>query len=421
MARNRGKRLFKAVVFVALIALVLGGVGWGVYRFIRPVVTVTKVIEGPLIRAFYATGTISPVREFPIRTNAAGTIVKVLVDKGARVKEGEPLAIVSEPTLEFALDRARAELLEKEQRAAEGSPVLAEFDARLKANREVLEIAQREVGRNQNMVDQNAGTSFDLDRALDRVKQLVGEIGSIESQRASRKMETQRELAVAQAVLKVAQWNVDQQTLRAPADGVVLDRPTSQGTRVAVNEVLMKVADIEPSRLVMRAAVDEEDVTRVRAAQEVQVSLYSFAGRLFTGKVVRIYDQADPSRRTFEIDIALDQPDPLFQPGMTGELAFILERKPNVKIIPTQAIQQNKIYLFRDGKITSIDATPGIVIGTSAIDRTEIIGGLTGDDQIVLSAVSAGLLGKSVRAVAVDPRVAVGLEKKEKASTNTLK
>ena len=36
--------------------------------------TTTTVTTGPIIHAVYATGTISPVREYPIRARRAGTL-----------------------------------------------------------------------------------------------------------------------------------------------------------------------------------------------------------------------------------------------------------------------------------------------------------------------------------------------------------
>jgi multidrug resistance efflux pump len=53
-----------------------------------------------------------------------------------------------------------------------------------------------------------------------------------------------------------AEWNLEQQTLRAPIDGVVLDRPIAIGTRMAINDQIMRIADVTPKNLVMRAAVD---------------------------------------------------------------------------------------------------------------------------------------------------------------------
>ena len=70
---------------------------WLVLRITSPLVTVTDAVEGPVVQAFYSTGTIQPVREFPIKSNTAGILTEVKVDKGDRVSKGQSLAIVSDP------------------------------------------------------------------------------------------------------------------------------------------------------------------------------------------------------------------------------------------------------------------------------------------------------------------------------------
>src|SRR2546421_1384367 len=86
---------------------------WLVLRITSPLVTVTDAVEGPVVQAFYSTGTIQPEREYSIRSNVAGTITEVRVDKGSAVKKGDLLAVVTDPLLKFQVDKAQAELTEK--------------------------------------------------------------------------------------------------------------------------------------------------------------------------------------------------------------------------------------------------------------------------------------------------------------------
>src|SRR3954447_5057744 len=91
------------LVVLALLAL----------NYLRPLVVVTEAVEGPVVQAFYSTGTIQPVREFPIKSNTAGILTEVMVDKGDHVIKEQPLAVVSDPALVFTHDKAKAELEEK--------------------------------------------------------------------------------------------------------------------------------------------------------------------------------------------------------------------------------------------------------------------------------------------------------------------
>src|SRR4051795_1011406 len=91
-----------SIRWIVLAALLLGAVGLAYAGFValRPAVMVTQVVDRRVVQAFYATGTVEPEREYPIRTPSAGLLVDVLVDKGDAVKVAQPLARVSDPDLE---------------------------------------------------------------------------------------------------------------------------------------------------------------------------------------------------------------------------------------------------------------------------------------------------------------------------------
>jgi RND family efflux transporter MFP subunit len=183
------------------------------------------------------------------------------------------------------------------------------------------------------------------------------------------------------------------------------------GTRLGVNDHLMQIADTRPEKLVMRAQVDEEDVTNVRTDQTVRMVLYAFPGRPFEGKVTQIYPKADPERRTFEVDVAPASPDAKFAAGMTGELAFEVTSKAETLIVPSQAVQDGQVYLVRDGRLRRVDAAVGI----KGVEKAELLSGVAPGDRVLISPVAGLREGQSVRASFMDPAAASALNKpKEK-------
>src|SRR5688500_16138239 len=123
--RRRAQSAVKWVVTAAVVVALLVAGGLAALHFMRPLVMVTEAVEGPVVQAFYSTGTVQPEREYPIKSNVAGIVTKVNVDKGSPVKKGEALAIVAAPELQYEVDRAQAEVNEKQKRAEPTtSPVL---------------------------------------------------------------------------------------------------------------------------------------------------------------------------------------------------------------------------------------------------------------------------------------------------------
>ncbi len=384
--------------------------------------TVTEVADRRVVQAFYATGTVSPEREYPIRTSTAGLLVEVFVDKGDAVKTGQPLAFVSDPDLEAKVKQAEAELAEKQARAdAKTSPVLRELDEKIGFTKDMVDIADREQKRLRSLIESGSATPTDVDRAMDRVKGVSMELASWKSQRDTKRLELQKDVDVARASLVAAQENAKRQTLASPIDGVVLDRPVSKGTRLAVNDHVMRVADVRPDKLVMRAQVDEEDITKVVVdngnRQVVQMSLYAFSPRpgerqvtqrVFEGKVLRKYDQADPDRRTFEVDVSLPGDETRFQPGMTGELAFVMQSKESAAVVPTQAVQDGSLFVVRDHRLTR---AADVKLGVTGVERVEVLSGLAAGDRVVISPVADLSPGQRVRETFMDPDTAAGLNK----------
>ncbi|MEA2733622.1 MAG: hypothetical protein QOE14_73 [Humisphaera sp.] len=416
--RRRAQSIIRGVIIAAVAVAVVAAGLLAALRFSSPLVVVSEAVEGPVVQAFYSTGTVQPEREFPIKSNVEGILTDVRVDKGDAVKKGQPLAVVSEPALVFAQRKAQAELEEKQKRAdAKSSPVLREFDARISAGEAQLEIAQRELARIRQLIEKNAASPADLDAASDRMKTIWAAVESYKAQRATRQLELERDLQVAESALDTANWNLEQQTLKVPpalSDGVVLNRPLSVGTRVAINDPIMVVADIRPEKLVMRAAVDEEDVTKVRVGQLVRMTLYSYEDRTFEGKVARIYPQADPERRTFEVDVQLADADPRLSPGMTGELAFVMDSKERAIVVPSQAVQKGAVYTVENGRLKKLN----VEIGLRGVERSEVRSGLRPGERIVISAVGDLQDGQRVRTSYTDPATAAGLNKPKQANDN---
>jgi len=464
MTSRRAQSLVKWILLAIVLVAGVAGVLYAL-RLARPAVTVTEVVVGPAVQAFYATGTLEPAdREHPIRAPVEGFIHappgdQPYIDKGDRVRKGQVLAVVYNEQFQYAYDKALADLTEKQARAdAKSSPVLLELDAKIANYGELVQAAEREFRRYSISIEANVVAQADYDRALDRLKTVNAEFESFKAQKLQSRLLLDRELAEAESALKVATWNLEQTKLVSPVDGYVMDKPQQVGSRIAVNDPVVTVANTAPENLVMRAQVDEEDVTKVAlpsqvmeaattpangpstgpstgpataappaappatgrgtspatspVGQLVRMSLYAFPDQIFAGRVVRIYPKADVERRTFEVDIAIEQPNGRMQAGMTGELAFEIQSKAQTLVAPSQALQDGKVWTIRDGRLTDAQAK----VGLRGVERIEILSGLQAGDVVVLSPVAELEPNVPVRvAERLDPRVAAGLNKpKEK-------
>ena len=404
---------FVKIVLAVSVLLVAGGAAIAMFWFSRPALTVTEVVEGPVVQAFYATGTVRPRLEYPISSSVAGIVEKVMVRQGEAVKKGEPLALVVDPNLQFEADKARAELKTREQFIdPQKSPVLLQFDRQITATQQMLDAAKNLEDRFTSLAERSAASANDRDQALEHSRKIWGDLESLKAQRAAKLRELEQDLETAQSADRAAQENLSRQTAGSPIDGVVLDEPIARGTRVQINGHLMQLADVGPQSLIMRAAVDEENIAGVDQKQLVKMTLYSFPGRTFEGTVEQKYPKADATRRTFDVDVRFSAVEPRLQPGMTGELAFIEQTREQALIVPAQAVQDNAIWTIHGGRLAKTGAT----IGIRSIERTEVTGGLRAGDLVVISPISDLTEGALARIGSrIDPKVAADLNKPKTA------
>jgi multidrug efflux pump subunit AcrA (membrane-fusion protein) len=423
--RRGGRFHVSLLLWIVVLTLLLGGGVVLARRIMTPTVQVTRLTTGPVVQAFYATGTVSPEREYSVHSNVAGILfLEPGIDKGVLVKKDQLLARVVSDDLGQKLKQAEAELEEKKARADEKtSPVLTEFDKRAEAYTEIMGLAKRELQRLMTLAETGNAQQVEIERTQDRIKTIWSELESVKAQRAAKVLEVRKDLEVAQAGYDMAKWNSDQQEIHAPIDGVILDWPIANRTRMVINDTILTLADVRPEKLVMRAQVDEEDKNKLRISQLVQMTLYSFPNDKdkFTGHVKTIYQKADPQRRTFEVDVEIDRPTiqptsrPVkgaelydqFSPGMTGELAFIEMAKKEAMILPRQALQGDAFYVVRGGKLDRVEAKAGV----RNVTRVEVLGGIDRDALVMLSPVGSMQPGQSVRTEFIDPRVAADLNK----------
>jgi len=134
-------------------------------------------------------------------------------------------------------------------------------------------------------------------------------------------------LAEIQPVSGIATGYSEQ--IRAPLDGVVLDRLIEPGEIVNPNGAVFTVADL--TSLTLTVYVPEDRYGQVSLGQTYQVSVDSFPGTSFMGTVTHIADQAEFTPRNvqtiqgrkntvYAVRLNLDNPNLALKPGMPADV-----------------------------------------------------------------------------------------------------
>lgn len=233
-----------------------------------------------------------PGAEIRVAAERGGRLVRVLVEEGRTVREGELMAEIDADELRASLDEVRA-------RATE-----ADAEIRL------AEINQR---RRQELVAQKVVAAHDLDQA-------TRDLDIARARRETARAETTR----LEAQLRKTR-------IAAPISGTVVARAVDPGETVEAGDHLLTVADL--SRLRIEGEADEADAASLAHGAPVEITAAGYPGRRWQGAIedvaeavsVRRVKPQDPGRptdtRVLVVKVAFAEPSPL-KLGTTVELAI---------------------------------------------------------------------------------------------------
>jgi multidrug efflux pump subunit AcrA (membrane-fusion protein) len=209
-------------------------------------------------------------------------------------------------------------------------------DLKAGARPEDLQAAQAAVDAAQAGVDaaevQVVEAQHQLEAARARLREAQARLELVKGGATSEEIAiAQAQVKNAQAALQVLQIQRDKATLRAPRDGLVLERTARIGERALPGSVLFRLANLDQVKLTVY--VSELDLGQVQLGQTVAVTVDSFPGRAFQGQVVHISSQAEFTPRNiqteeqrvsqvFAVKIELPNPDHTLKPGMPADAAF---------------------------------------------------------------------------------------------------
>jgi len=132
----------------------------------------------------------------------------------------------------------------------------------------------------------------------------------------------------AEAAVAQVQAQLEKQTLRAPAGGVVSNLLVHEGEVVLPGSAVATLADLDVVELVIY--VPESKIGWVRVGQPAEVTVDSFPGRVFAGQVSYISQEAEFTPRNvqteeervktvFAVKIRLPNPDGSLKSGMPAD------------------------------------------------------------------------------------------------------
>ncbi len=386
-------------------------------------VTVIRPSRKSLVRTIELPGHVEASEVTPVFSKVAGYVSKIPVDIGTSIQApagDNPGTVICEllvPELreELAQKRALVKQAEAEVQQAEAGIKLAEASVRSAAARvqaakaavarEDAQLArwQSEYDRVIQLAETGAVTRKVADETLaqlDAAKsgrlEVVARIDVATAllQEAEATLEKARadttavrsELAVAEAEERRLDALLDYATIRAPFDGVVVERNVHTGHLVnagsSERRPLLVVMRIDPVRVTVD--VPEIDAIRIQPAAPVELLSPAAPGQPQVGKVTRIAWSLNETSRTMKVEIDVPNPNGDWRPGQFVQVKLTVAALENVLSLPKTAIvtQEKQSYCLAVDADHTVIKLP-VSLGLLAGNEYEIRDGLTGDERVI--------------------------------------
>ena len=358
--KNKGRKLLGVLVLVVLVSA--GGWWW----LVGPDAsdgqsrrTVSRVCRRRFAAAVLATGVIKPQigAEVKVGARISGCVRRLRANIGDRVAEGQVLAELETEELEAEVAVCRARMAESQARLsaigaerpkelARAGAVVDEAEAAVRLARLNWQRIKRLHGRNAAAVHEMDTARKELDIALARLAMAKAEL-KLSEVRFPDDLRIARALVAAKgASLASAKARLAYATIRAPISGVVASVNTQEGETVAAGlnaPTFVTIMDL--SRLQADTFVDEVDIGKVKVGQSAAVTVDTFPGRTFEGKVAAIYPKAVIQENVVNYDVVVDISTPyegLLRPEMTASVTIFLAARDNVLAVPAKAVARSR-------------------------------------------------------------------------------
>jgi HlyD family secretion protein len=377
-----------------------------------------------------------------VGSQVSGRIAELRADFNSRVKKNQIIAKLDPSLFEAQLEQARANLdnaRAKLQTAENAVGNAAANVASAEANRERLRVAKDDAERAFRPMQEVAGTGAVSTREVEAAQAAMSqseaqfEQASAQVSQAKAQLESSRsqvneakaQVRQMQASVELASANLGYSVIRAPIDGVVIQRSIDVGQTVAASFQAPELFRIANDLTLMQvlADIDEADVGQLNENSRVTFTVDAYPLDEFEGKVsqIRLNPQTVQNVVTYTAVIDVKNPELKLKPGMTANVTAIVAESRNVLKVPNAALRfrantgvsgtsrdaagrRSQVWKIEEKEtLRPVQLTTGVTDGT----HTEIVSGDLKPGDAVATGQISGEAGNA-KAAARNPMMPLG-------------
>jgi len=379
----------RLIIGLVIIAISIGGYFGYKKIFVKPTIKVletARVEKGSIRGVLVETGIIKPQVGAVVKVGAraTGTIVKMNVKIGDRVKRGRLIAMIDDREILKAIEQQEAVFDSAKNTLTQ---VELTYPKRIEEARANYSYAKINYEREVELLKHEYTTKDSVDKARSQFEATEATLKRLEDEYRTQLKIAKANVEDHSASLKQQEIKLTYTKIYAPIDGIVSDVTAQEGeTIVAGLQVANLVTVLDPTRLDMWIYVDETDVGKVKAGQRVEYYVDTFPNKTFSGAIEKVYPQPQVKDNiVYYLAIVKVSPeDAVFlRPEMTTHVRIISEEKADILTAPNAAIKFEKgkqiaYKVVGPDKVEKVE----VKIGVRGEEKTEIISGLKEGDRL---------------------------------------
>jgi RND family efflux transporter MFP subunit len=336
----------------------------------RPLVTGVTLsrIEPTSVDSFYqTTGTIKAKTVSQVASRSMGAVTSLKFNEGDPVKAGQLLLTIEDRDLN--------------QRVAGAEAAHQEAFKALEAADQNRKLTAVTFDRYNNLYQQKVITQQEMDQ--------------IETQKKVAQSEYERVSAMVnrtRAALEESRINLGFAQVRAPISGLVTEKKIDQGSLATPGQPLLTIEDT--SQLRVEAFVDQQKAGKFKTGDRVTV-IPDTTGEPITGTINEIVSAVDPATRTFLIKVLVKGTG--LKSGLYCQVLIPDGKKDTILMSQQVIVERGQLegvfVVDAQGVMTYRLIRTGKTIG----DKKEILSGLKGGEQVVVSGLDRAIDGGVIK------------------------
>lgn len=337
----------------------------------------------------------------------AGAILARVRQSDYQVKFKEAESQASEAR--SAIDASKAQYQEALSGIESSKSQLADAEA-------AYEKAKLDFDRARNLFASQSLTKANYDAAKAQLEQTTARVAAARSQVGmlqAKAAAAKSQIEVIQARSRGAETVVQEKmiplqdtALKAPLDGLVLQKSVERGTLVSPGKTGFVVADTSS----VKAAFGVADIAvpEMKLGTRLSVETETMPGTEFQGQITSVFPAADPKSRTFNVEVTIPNPKYLLRPGMIVSLRVGRKQEPTQAqpVVPLNAIVKSKtdpngyaVFMVIEQGGRQIAMVRDVKLGETYGNTIAVTDGLKQGDRVITTGVTLVMDGDPVKVI----------------------